>query len=227
MTNEIPQYPERKEGELASRVEVFFEEMIKNPYVLEALGLLNELPEYLTYHNKEHTLDVIHETILFGLTDNLSLEDLELECVSAAWHDVGYLERYEENEPIAVEMFQNSKAYGAFSEEQRGEIVANILDTQIIMQKGAPSLLMRRSRLGYVLDADVSNFGRKDYFKKRLLVAEELGLDLLDIEVKKKFYAFAIELLKKQEWRTAAAQSLRQGQKELNLRLMEQEYSQL
>ena len=58
-------------------------------------------------------------------------------------------------------------------------------------------------------------------------VAEELNLDLTDPDMKKKFYAFAIELLKNHEWKTESAKKLRQKQKEINLQMMEVEYAKM
>lgn len=217
---EIPQ-----EEELKAEVEAIFEELIKTPEISEALDMLDGLPENLRYHDKRHTMDVLRETILFALADGADKETIKQQAVSAAWHDVGYMERYEQNEPIAVEMFQRSKAFQFLPEEQRNEIIANIMDTQMVMKDDKPSLLQQQSKFGYVLDGDVSNFGREDYFEKRLKVAEELGFDLSDLELKKKFYAFAIELMKNHEWKTASARALRQAQKEINLKKIEEEYA--
>lgn len=80
------------EQKLYEQVDAIFAELIKKPEISEALDLLNNLPSYLRYHDKNHTLDVLRETILFGLADNLDQKTLELQAIAAAWHDVGYLE---------------------------------------------------------------------------------------------------------------------------------------
>ena len=54
---------------------------------------------------------MIKETILFALADGASREVIEQQAIAAAWHDVGYLERYDNNEPVAVAMFQDSRAF--------------------------------------------------------------------------------------------------------------------
>lgn len=219
--------PILSEEVLRPRVEIIFNELIKTPQISEALNLLEQLPDNLKYHDKNHTPDVIKETILFALADGLDAESIKLEAIAAAWHDVGYLKRYDNNEPVAAEMFQDSKTSESLSEEAKREIIAEILDTQMVMKEGKPFLLKQRSKSGYLLDGDVGNFGRKDFFEKRMMVAEELKLDLSDIEIKKKFYAFAIELLKNHEWKTQSARRLRQAQKEINLRELEIEYAKL
>jgi hypothetical protein len=213
------------EESFKDQVETVFAEVIKMPEVSEALDLLDGLPERLSYHSKGHTFDVLKETILFALADGADKETIRQQAVSAAWHDVGYLERDEQNEPVAVEMFKKSKAFQVLSEEQRNEVVANIMDTQMVMKDDKPFLLKQDSKFGYILDGDVSNFGRKDYFEKRAKVVKELGLDLSNIEARKKFYAFAIELMKNHEWKTDSARALRQAQKEINLKRLEDEFA--
>jgi hypothetical protein len=199
-------------------------EMLQIPEVKEALDILDSLPNNLRYHNKEHTLDVIRETILFALADGALPEIIKEQAISAAWHDVGYVKRYENNEPIAIKMFKKSMAYKSLPKDARNRIIADILDTQMKMINGSPYLIKDKSLYGYILDADVSNFGRDDYFEKWMKVAEELNIDLNNPETKKKFYKFAIDLLKNHEWKTESARRLRQSKNEENLRMMEREY---
>jgi hypothetical protein len=215
------------EEELQEKVEIAFAEALKMPEVAEALEILDGLPENLKYHDKGHTLDVIKETILFALADNAGEEITKQQVIAAAWHDIGYIKQYEQNEPVAVDLFRQSKAFQNLSEEERDEIVADIMDTQLIMRDGEPYLLQERSKFGYLLDGDVSNFGREDYFEKRMKVAEELRIDLSNPEIKKKFFAFALALLKNHEWKTGSARFLRQAQKEKNLEQLGEEYQNL
>lgn len=216
-----------EKGTLEEQVEAVFDEMIKIPEVAEALKILDELPEDLTYHNKKHTLDVIKETILFALADGADSEVLRQQVIAAAWHDVGYARQRADNEPVAVEMFQKSNAFQNLSKEKRNEIIANIFDTQVVMKENSPYLLRQKSSLGYILDADVSNFGRKDFFEKSQKIAEELGINLSDLEAKKEFFRFTIALLQNHQWKTESARFLRQAQKEENLQKLIEEYKAL
>ncbi|MDP2651995.1 MAG: hypothetical protein Q8O94_02575 [bacterium] len=222
-----PPSPEEERAKLERDAAVLYEELIQKPEISEALSILDDLPEHLHYHNKAHTLDVLKETILFAVADGASRDVIEEQAIAAAWHDTGFIEQDKANEPIAVELFEQSAAYKALSEETRKEIIEDILDTAVIIKEGQPFLLQQQSKFGYVLDGDVSNFGRKDFFEKRMKVIEELNLDLSDINVKKGFYKFSLNLLKNHEWKTASARSLRQTQKEDNLRQAEEEYTRI
>ncbi len=212
---------------------LLYEALIKKPEIIEALNLLDTLPEGLYYHTKAHTLDVIYETILFAQADTLPQEVIEQQAISAAWHDVGYIERTTTNESIAIDLFKSSAAYTILSPEQRTEIIANIMDTELVITNGSPSQRQHHSTYGYALDGDLSNFGRKDFFEKRTAYAKELGIDLSathhdsGFEKKMGFLKFTLNLLKNHTWKTPAGQRLRQAQTEENIRYSEIEYQKL
>lgn len=216
------------EQELKKEALVIYAEIMKKPEVSEAFAILDRLPENLRYHNKAHTEDVVMEAILFALADGASKETIEQQAIAAAWHDVGFVEQYEKNEPIAVKLFEQSEAYKTLPQDMKEEVVANILDTQVQVDKdGKPSLVHDRSNNFYILDADVSNFGREDFFEKRMRIAEELKIDLSNLSAKKGFYGFALSLLKNHDWETNGARMLRQSQKEKNIIQAEEEYADL
>jgi len=220
---ETPQNNQEKEKEKIKKVKEMYETVLALPEVVEALNLLDTLPENLRYHDKNHTLDVIHEAILFAVEDEVSDEVVIQQAIAAAWHDVGYIKQYENNEPVAIELFKLSKAAGNMTAEDIAETIANISDTQMVMKDGVPHLIMQHSTHGYLLDADLSNFGRDDFGEKRLKVAEELRIDLENPVIKKKFFEFALALLRNHEWKTESARRLRQEKKEENIRRVEEE----
>jgi hypothetical protein len=223
----LKQTTDEESARLKNEAASLYHELIQKPEIAEALTLLDGLPEHLRYHDKAHTLDVITETILFALADGASREVTEQQAISAAWHDVGYIEQDKENEPIAIHLFEQSAAYKTLPDSERKEVIANILDTALVMKGEIPYLLQQQSKFGYALDGDVSNFGRNDFFEKRMKVAEEMGLDLTNPDIKKKFYKFTLDLLKNHEWKTASARMLRQLKKEENIRGAEEEYTRI
>ena len=167
------------EEELRIEAMVVYSEVIKRPEIIEAFAILDRLSkEDFHYHNRAHTEDVILEAVLFAIADGADMETIEQQAIAAAWHDVGFVEQYQKNEPIAVKLFKESEAYKTLSEGERDEVIANILDTQIVVEGGAPSFLHERSSKRYILDADVGNFGRKDFFDNRKKIADELKVDL-------------------------------------------------
>lgn len=215
------------EEELQQRVGEVYEEILELPEVSEALDLLDDLPEYLKYHNKGHTLSVIHEAVLFAVAASESEEVIKMLATAAAWHDVGYLKQHENNEPIAVDIFKESEAFDSFSEDQQQEIIASILDTQLKINEDGPHIEQDRSQYGYLLDADTSNFGKEEFWTANRQVAEELGVNLEDEAARKEFLLFTLSLLKNHTWKTPVAEALRQKKKEENLAKLRSELSKL
>ena len=206
-------------------VSLKIEKLKELPIILKAFEMLDKLPEYLRYHVKQHTEDVLHEAMLFGITDGLEEKELEKLAVAASWHDVGYLIRPNDNEEIAVELFE--KEISQLDFEYAEDIKKMIMDTKLKMTEKGPEILMSNPISAHLLDADVSNFGRTDFREKRNLVAEELKIDLTNKDSKHKFLKFALALLKNQDWYTEAARKLRQGQKLKNITELEKEIAEL
>jgi len=217
----------KSEEQLRKEVGPIYLEIIEKPEIAEALELLNNLSPELVYHSKNHTLEVIKETILFALADGASRETIEEQAIAAAWHDVGFLKKKGQNETIAVDMFKSSKAFKTFPKETSDEVVANILDTQMVLTATGLSFTSERSVNKYILDADIGNFGRTDFFEKFSLLAKEAGLDLSNNGTKRNFMESTIKLLRNHKWYTESAQALRQDQKEANLRMLEEELNAL
>jgi len=167
------------------------------------------------------------ETILFALADNVSRGVIEQQVIASAWHDVGYVKDDKNNEPIAVKLFENSTSYAQLDTEIRNEIVSNIADTTVIVHDGVPNFHMTHSALGYMLDGDVSNFGRDDFFNCMDKIAEETNVDLSDQRERTKMYAFVISLLENHTWHTEGAHMLRDAKKQRNLAMLKSEYANL
>lgn len=225
--------PEELE-QLTKQRDELFEEIVKIPAVQEAYALLDKLPPHLVYHVKEHTFGkggVIDETILFALKDGISRGSIEMMVTAAAWHDVGYIEQDKGNEPIAVELFKNSVAYTQLDSDISEEIISNIIDTTVVFEKNGPHFKNTNSALSYVLDGDVSNFGRPDFRelseKMKLEQNPELANREETVGEKIKRLDFTIKLLENHDWHTEGARMLREKQKVENLRELKKEYATL
>lgn len=214
-------------AELMRQCEILYAEFVRMPAVEEALTLLDTLPSHLKYHTKDHTIDVIKETILFALADGASRGVIEQQVIAAAWHDVGYIKQDKNNEPVAIQLFEQSSAYAQMDPHVREEIISNIGDTAVVAEGGAPRFHMAHSAFGYMLDGDLSNFGREDFFVCMDKIAEETGVDLDNQSERIKMYTFVIALLENHTWHTVGARVLRDAQKQRNLALLKAEYANL
>ena len=206
---------------IEKEISVKIEKLKKNPIIRKAFDMLDDLPEYLRYHTKEHTEDVFHEAILFGIHDGLGEKELEKIAVAAAWHDIGFLIKQNNNETAAVSLFEREVFLSNL--DYVNDVKKMIMDTKLEITENGPEILMKHNTSAYLLDADVSNFGRPDFKDKMNLIAEESKMDLNNKEIKIKFLKFTLTLLKNQNWHTNAARELRQEQKMINIAELEKE----
>lgn len=206
---------------IEKEISVKIEKLKKNPIIRKAFEMLDNLPEYLRYHTKEHTEDVFHEAILFGTYDGLGEKELEKIAVAAAWHDIGFLIKQNNNETAAVSLFEREVFLSNL--DYVNDVKKMIMDTKLEITENGPEILMKHNTSAYLLDADVSNFGRPDFKDKMNLIAEESKIDLNNKEIKIKFLKFTLTLLKNQNWHTNAARELRQEQKMINIAELEKE----
>jgi predicted metal-dependent HD superfamily phosphohydrolase len=188
-------------------------ELRKLPAIEEALLLLQtRLPRNLTYHAYAHTEDVLAEAVTLALTDDLPARDVEIVALAAAWHDVGFIHSMQNNESFAATTLRASTTVQAAYTAQEIELVEKmILDTALVPYNGSFRQLASTPLSRYLLDADLANFGREDFFLKSELQRRELGEDEAAFRVK------TLALIENHEWLTPAAKKLWTNTKQQNL----------
>lgn len=179
--------------------------------------LASEIPNELVYHNLAHTEDVLEETLLFALNDDLTEKEIELLAIGAAFHDAGFIVQADQHEKIGAELaVQAMRQYPQFSESDRHSVEVMIEDT-VLTKYGISVEHCPTTKLsGYLIDADTSNLGRDDFFDKAELVRKEY-----DIDDKRKFYTNLLNLLRSHRWHTPAAHKMRMDKKEENQKKLE------
>lgn len=184
-------------------------------------------PEVLPYHGARHAEDVLAEAMRLAAAEGVGdPRELELLAVAAAWHDAGFVVRYEANEPAgadaaaewmrrvtAGDAASGERGAASYSEAEIARVRDIILSTRVEMDKGFIQLIVDPSDplQRIIADADVANFGRPDAAEKSELVWQEMtGLGRLrdDAETRKKFDEFRERIVAAHEWQTAAARRL-------------------
>jgi uncharacterized protein len=200
--------------------DIQIEGLLRLAAISEPLGRLGtELSPNLLYHTVDHTREVIADAVMLALRDQLLAREVELLAVAAAWHDTGFIESPEHNEPIAARMAVEALTrIGSYSSAEIKLIEQMILDTAIIPQEAGSPLQRATTKLSpYLLDADVANFGRDDFFVKGELLRRELGeADLVAYNQKTQ------GLLTRHVWLSAPAQELWGAGKAFNLAKLQQ-----
>lgn len=178
--------------------------------------LQNELADDLYFHNLKHTQDVLEEVLRFALHDALADAEIELLAIAAAYHDAGYLFSRKDNEALGAQIaVEAMKRDGGYSDQACQLVAQMILDTRVITQ-GERILRNASTPLsGYLLDADVGNLGRKDFWQANVALQRELAID------ETAFLAWTVEFLRAHRWCTPAAKEMRGAQFEENLAALE------
>lgn len=199
--------------EILEKAEDFSARLKQTPIIAAILTKLEEgLSKELYYHSPNHTLDVLHEAILFGIHDKLEDHQLTLLGVAAAFHDSGFLKGRDNHETRGAELARAMMTQdGNFTEKEIEQVVDMIIDTRLIHTLHGRTQIPSTNLSGYLLDADLSNFGREDFFEKSELQRREWGSE------RDAFLAETLKLISSHEWITPAAGQLRQQMKQKNI----------
>ena len=190
-------------------------EIKAEPLVTETVErLVSALDPTLHYHSPDHTKDVLRQTMELAQEDDLDARDVLLLAIAAAFHDAGFLEQRPKNEPIGAQMaVQAMSQTGRFSQAEQDLVEQMILDTQLIMEGPAQ---ISNSRLSpWLLDADLANLGRDDFWDQTRLLAIEIASML----------PMTRALMQRHDWQSPAGKRLFSAKKESNFMALEQELS--
>ncbi len=193
-------------------VQDFFQHLI----VREALERLStSLPDSLTYHTVEHTRDVLQEAITLAQEDGLSAREIELLAIASAWHDIGYIHALKQNEPLAARelgayLIDNPQ----YATDEIELMQRMILDTALVPEHNTRVQKPHTKLSRYLLDADLANFGRDDFFEKSALQMQETGME------QRAFRKTTLALLQAHTWLTPAASHKWTDKKEANIQAL-------
>ena len=114
------------------------------------------LPPYITYHDLEHTLNVISACEHIAKSENINGEDLTLLKTAALFHDSGFLQNHLDHEVLSCKLAFKYLPDYSYSAEQIEKICQMILTTRLPQTAVEP--------LSRVLcDADLFYLGGNDY----------------------------------------------------------------
>lgn len=213
-TSDAAEWPE---GDISrSIIEVSEDRLIRSIF----RRLQSELPPRLCYHSFEHTVEVVREAVTYGAIDNLPERDLLILGIGAAFHDAGFLESEKNHEERGARMAKGEmEKDGRFSAAEVQRVESLILDTGWIARPSSERIATPQGLSGYLIDADVSNLGRDDYFEKTELLSRELGINL------DAFFRRSLEFAISHRWLTRPARILREKMKEINIQLLQRRLS--
>lgn len=197
----------------AEQVDLEYKTLKAIPIIAKILERLwKELPRDLYYHSAEHSEDVLREVISLAIIDQRGERERHLLAVSAAYHDSGFLRSPLDNERYGARFAVEAMTYaGGYSPDEIELVSQMILDTRLQSTPEGLRQVPTRELSGYLLDADMSNLGRDDFFDKLELLRREFGFERV------LFLRRTYDLILKHQWHTPAAQKLRTEKTKVNI----------
>ena len=172
------------------------------------LAELDELNPHLTYHSKEHTIDVIEQSVRIALSEGIDDDALLLLKFAALFHDSGFLQTYAEHEKKGCELFLKKAADWDFTVDEKKIVEGLIMATKIPQ---TPHTHLQQ----IICDADLDYLGRADF----LTIGDTLRREFLHYKIvanNEDWENLQLKFLKNHQYHTKASQHLREPVKQKN-----------
>ena len=171
--------------------------------------LENGLSNKLHYHSIEHTKDVVKAVERIALSEGVTDEGLFLLKSAATYHDAGFVEQYDKNEPIGARLAEEILPKYGYKEQHIQTIKELIFVTQIPHQP--------KNKLEEIMcDADLDYLGRDDFHE----IADRLRRELREhgkIDSDRKWDEMQVGFLNMHKYFTETSLRTRKDKKQKNL----------
>lgn len=129
----------------------------------------DQQPIWAVYHDLLHTIETFNGCLEIGSGSGLSKDEVEIICISAWFHDTGYLFTVEEHEERSSEIALNFLEKNNYPGDKINTVINCILATKTTV---APQNLLE----SVICDSDLISLGKSDYFEKNDLLRVEMEL---------------------------------------------------
>jgi len=177
------------------------------------LGKLEkELPLHLTYHNIEHTKDVMQAVAILAGNKKIGANEKELLLTAALFHDTGFLIKRDEHEAESCNIARNYLPLYGYTPTEIEQICDLIMATRIPQSPG--------NRLAEILcDADLDYLGRDDFFTLSTKLFAELNSEGI-IKGENEWDREQANFMENHHYFTKTAVDLHQSKKERHIELI-------
>lgn len=176
--------------------------------------LAHELSEKCLFHTISHTLEVLKNAEIIGRYCNVDEDQLNILRISALFHDVGYVDAYDDHE-----IFSAKRAVEYLADKKVDVHTIAQIERAILSTKTPQNPQDKISRI--LCDADLMNLTFDDYFEQVDLMREEwekVGKAKLDNH---QFYLNTLEFFRTHEYHSKYGKTILQPKKEMTERKIE------
>jgi uncharacterized protein len=170
---------------------------------------LNGLDPDLSYHNKDHTMDVVKQCERIGTDEGVEDNDLFLLKIAALYHDTGFLKTYFDHEEMSCRIFMEDAALFNFSGDEKDLIKSLIMATKLPQ---TPTTTLEK----IICDADLDYLGRTDFFT----IGNGLRREFLKFEIiqsDKEWDQLQVKFLTAHQYHTESSRRCREQMKQANI----------
>jgi uncharacterized membrane-anchored protein YitT (DUF2179 family) len=184
-------------------------------FLIEKLD--RELPPYLTYHNAQHTKDVVQSVQHLSQSEKITTHELQLLYTAALFHDAGFLETYNNHEEVSCDIARRYLPQFNYLEDEIEKICKLIMVTKL-PQNPANTLE------NILCDADLYYLGTDAYFD----TAEKLYIELIEagqVKDRNEWYNIQVNFLNNHRYFIKLAIEELDKKKAKNLLLIKSNYN--
>ncbi|MBM76947.1 MAG: hypothetical protein CL846_00550 [Crocinitomicaceae bacterium] len=174
--------------------------------------LREKLPPNLHYHSIKHTYDVVQAVERIAIMEGVLDEDIFVLKSAATYHDAGFVEAYDKNEPIGAKMAENILPKYGYTPEQIEQVKELIYAT--IIPHNPKNKLEK-----IICDADLDYLGRDDFYE----ISDSLRRELRDhgkINSDRLWDEIQVKFLTQHQYFTKSAIKMRAEKKEEHLQVI-------
>lgn len=176
-------------------------------FIMHKLG--TELPDNLTYHCTDHTIDVYNAAQAIAKSEGVGGHDLQLLLTAAWFHDAGFINSTANHEEESCGIARDVLPAFGYTNTDLESICGMILATRIPQ---SPANLLQQ----IIADADLDYLGRDDFFMIGDKLYEELTIAGV-VANETEWNNLQVRFLQSHHYFTQTAIASRQAKKEQHL----------
>lgn len=181
--------------------------LVEEAKLYVSIFLSHELSEKCLFHTIGHTLEVMKNAEIIGRYCRVNEGDLNILRVAALFHDVGYVDAYDDHE-----IFSAKRAVAYLTDKNVDVDTIAQIERAILSTKTPQKPQDKISRI--LCDADLMNLTFDDYFEQVDLMREEwekVGKPKLNSH---QFYLNTLEFFRNHEYHSRYGKTILQPKKE-------------